>query len=110
MKHVARKRFGQNFLHDDNVLTAITESIDPRPDDVMVEIGPGLAAMTDQLTRTLNHMHVVELDRAGNRVIVGDDSELRTNICEIRDVNWISFASLEAPIRAMVKIRHRHGI
>jgi 16S rRNA (adenine1518-N6/adenine1519-N6)-dimethyltransferase len=63
MKHVARKRFGQNFLHDDNVLTAITESIHPRPDDTMVEIGPGLAAMTDQLTRTLNHMHVVELDR-----------------------------------------------
>jgi len=63
MKHVARKRFGQNFLHDDNVLTAITESIHPRPDDTMVEIGPGLAAMTDQLTRTLKHMHVVELDR-----------------------------------------------
>jgi len=63
MKHVARKRFGQNFLHDDNVLTAITESINPRPDDTMVEIGPGLAAMTDQLTRTLKHMHVVELDR-----------------------------------------------
>ena len=63
MKHVARKRFGQNFLHDDNVLTAITESIHPRPDDTMVEIGPGLAAMTDQLTRTLKHMHVVELAR-----------------------------------------------
>ena len=63
MKHVARKRFGQNFLHDDRVLTAITESINPRPDDSMVEIGPGLAAMTDQLTRTLKHMHVVELDR-----------------------------------------------
>jgi len=63
MKHVARKRFGQNFLHDDNVLTAITEAINPRPDDTMVEIGPGLAAMTDQLTRTLKHMHVVELDR-----------------------------------------------
>jgi len=63
MKHVARKRFGQNFLHDDHVLTAITESINPRPDDTMVEIGPGLAAMTDQLTRTLKHMHVVELDR-----------------------------------------------
>jgi tRNA-specific 2-thiouridylase len=51
---------------------------------------------------------VVELDRASNRVIVGDDSDLQTNLCEIRDVNWISFASLEAPIRAIVKIRHRH--
>ena len=40
-------------------------------------------------------LYVVELDRAANRVIVGDDAELRTNVCEIRDVNWISFAALE---------------
>jgi tRNA-specific 2-thiouridylase len=53
-------------------------------------------------------LYVVELDRAANRVIVGDDSDLRTNICEIRDVNWISFARLEKPTRATVKIRHRH--
>jgi 16S rRNA (adenine1518-N6/adenine1519-N6)-dimethyltransferase len=63
MKHVARKRFGQNFLHDEQVLSAITESINPRPDDTVVEIGPGLAAMTAQLLRSLPHMHVVELDR-----------------------------------------------
>jgi 16S rRNA (adenine1518-N6/adenine1519-N6)-dimethyltransferase len=62
-QHVARKRFGQNFLHDQHVLSSITEAIDPAPDDTMVEIGPGLAAMTDQLLRTLKHMHVVELDR-----------------------------------------------
>jgi len=53
-------------------------------------------------------LYVVELDRAANRVIVGDDSELRTKLCEIRDVNWISFARLEGPVRATVKIRHRH--
>ena len=63
MKHVARKRFGQNFLHDQHVLGSITESINPAPDDTMVEIGPGLGAMTEQLLRTLKHMHVVELDR-----------------------------------------------
>jgi 16S rRNA (adenine1518-N6/adenine1519-N6)-dimethyltransferase len=63
MKHVARKRFGQNFLHDQHVLSSITESIEPQVGDAMVEIGPGLAAMTDQLLRTLKHMHVVELDR-----------------------------------------------
>ncbi|MYM33675.1 16S rRNA (adenine(1518)-N(6)/adenine(1519)-N(6))-dimethyltransferase RsmA [Duganella sp. FT50W] len=63
MKHVARKRFGQNFLHDQNVLSSITESIHPQAGDTMVEIGPGLAAMTDQLLRSLKHMHVVELDR-----------------------------------------------
>jgi tRNA-uridine 2-sulfurtransferase len=54
-------------------------------------------------------LYVVELDRAANRVVVGDDSDLRTSACEIRDVNWISFAALETPVRAMVKIRHRHN-
>ena len=63
MKHVARKRFGQNFLHDKYVLSSITEAIAPSPDDTMVEIGPGLGAMTEQLMRTLKMMHVVELDR-----------------------------------------------
>ena len=63
MKHVARKRFGQNFLHDKYVLEDITSAIGPAPDDTMVEIGPGLAAMTRGLLRTLKHMHVVELDR-----------------------------------------------
>lgn len=53
-------------------------------------------------------LYVVELDRAANRVIVGDDAELCTKVCEIRDVNWISFAALEEPVRASVKIRHRH--
>ena len=53
-------------------------------------------------------LYVVELDRAANRVVVGDDSDLRASVCEIRDVNWISFAALEAPVRAIVKIRHRH--
>jgi 16S rRNA (adenine1518-N6/adenine1519-N6)-dimethyltransferase len=63
MKHVARKRFGQNFLTDDNVLHNIIEGIGPRPGDTMVEIGPGLAAMTALILKELDHMHVVELDR-----------------------------------------------
>jgi tRNA-specific 2-thiouridylase len=53
-------------------------------------------------------LYVVELDRASNRVIVGDDADLRSDVCEVSGINWISFARLEAPIRAAVKIRHRH--
>jgi tRNA-specific 2-thiouridylase len=53
-------------------------------------------------------LYVVELDHAANRVVVGDDAELRSESCEVRDINWVSFAVLEAPIRAAVKIRHRH--
>jgi 16S rRNA (adenine1518-N6/adenine1519-N6)-dimethyltransferase len=63
MKHVARKRFGQNFLTDDHVLHNIIDAIGPRPGDTMVEIGPGLAAMTALILKELDHMHVVELDR-----------------------------------------------
>jgi len=63
MKHIPRKRFGQNFLTDQSVLHAIIAAIDPKPDDVMVEIGPGLAAMTRLLLERLRELHVVELDR-----------------------------------------------
>jgi 16S rRNA (adenine1518-N6/adenine1519-N6)-dimethyltransferase len=63
MKHVARKRFGQNFLTDQHVLDSIIDTIGPHRGEVMVEIGPGLAAMTARLLGQLDHMHVVELDR-----------------------------------------------
>ena len=63
MKHVARKRFGQNFLTDDHVLNNIIDAIGPQRGQAMVEIGPGLAAMTSLLLKSLDHMHVVELDR-----------------------------------------------
>jgi tRNA-specific 2-thiouridylase len=53
-------------------------------------------------------LYVVELDRAANRVIVGDDAELSSASCEVDGINWISFATLDQPVRAMVKIRHRH--
>lgn len=63
MKHIARKRFGQNFLTDQMVLHDIIRSIEPQRGDTMVEIGPGLAAMTRLLLTGLDSMHVVELDR-----------------------------------------------
>jgi 16S rRNA (adenine1518-N6/adenine1519-N6)-dimethyltransferase len=63
MKHIPRKRFGQNFLTDQAVLHGIIRAIDPQPEDLMVEIGPGLGAMTALLVQTVRHLHVVELDR-----------------------------------------------
>ncbi len=63
MKHIPRKRFGQNFLTDDIVLHNIIRAIDPQPHDTMVEIGPGLAAMTSLLVEEVEQLHVVELDR-----------------------------------------------
>lgn len=61
--HVARKRFGQNFLVDEGIITSIVNLIDPQRDDVLVEIGPGLGALTVPLLERIPAMHVVELDR-----------------------------------------------
>lgn len=63
MKHIPKKRFGQNFLIDQDIIRALIEAIRPAPDDLMVEIGPGLGAMTQPLLQTLKHLHTVELDR-----------------------------------------------
>ena len=62
-QHQARKRFGQHFLTDGAVIDQIVQAIAPQPGDAMVEIGPGLAAMTQPLVERLGRMHVIELDR-----------------------------------------------
>jgi 16S rRNA (adenine1518-N6/adenine1519-N6)-dimethyltransferase len=61
--HIPRKRFGQNFLQDQGVIGDIVSCIDPKPSDPMVEIGPGLAALTAPLLDKLDTLHVVEIDR-----------------------------------------------
>ena len=63
MKHQARKRFGQHFLTDQGVIADIVDAIDPQPGQHMVEIGPGLAAMTQPLVERVGHLQVIELDR-----------------------------------------------
>ena len=63
MRHLARKRFGQHFLIDDAVIGAIVDAIAPRPGDAIVEIGPGLGAMTKPLAARCGAMTVIELDR-----------------------------------------------
>ncbi len=63
MRHIPKKRFGQNFLTDRAIINSLIEAINPQSDDLMVEIGPGLGAMTQPLLARLKHLHVVELDR-----------------------------------------------
>ena len=63
MKHIPRKRFGQHFLADAAIIDGIVRAIDPKPGQAMVEIGPGLAALTQPLVERLGRMHVIELDR-----------------------------------------------
>lgn len=61
--HRARKRFGQNFLNDDHVINQIVTAIDPHQGEVLVEIGPGLGAITEPVCERVDHLNVVELDR-----------------------------------------------
>jgi 16S rRNA (adenine1518-N6/adenine1519-N6)-dimethyltransferase len=61
--HQPRKRFGQHFLHDPGVIGRIVAAIAPQPQDRMVEIGPGLGAITLPLLARLNELHAIEIDR-----------------------------------------------
>ncbi len=63
MKHIAKKRFGQNFLTDQGVIASLEQAISPKMDDLMVEIGPGLGALTKPLLQRLKLLHVIEIDR-----------------------------------------------
>jgi len=63
MKHIARKRFGQHFLTDGGIIDSIVNAINPEAGQPVVEIGPGLAALTQPLVERLGHLTVIELDR-----------------------------------------------
>jgi 16S rRNA (adenine1518-N6/adenine1519-N6)-dimethyltransferase len=62
-QHTARKRFGQHFLVDDGLIHQIVRAIDPRPGQALVEIGPGLGALTQPVLERCGTLTVIELDR-----------------------------------------------
>ncbi len=64
VQHKAKKRFGQNFLHDKRIIGRIVSSINPRPDENIVEIGPGLGAMTLPVLECCKKLTAIELDRS----------------------------------------------
>ena len=63
MQHLPRRRFGQNFLIDRSVIDRIVAAIAPRAGDVVVEIGPGLGALTGPMLGLIDRLHVIEIDR-----------------------------------------------
>jgi 16S rRNA (adenine1518-N6/adenine1519-N6)-dimethyltransferase len=84
--HQARKRFGQHFLHDPGVIGRIVAAIAPQPRDRMVEIGPGLGALTVPLLARLNELHAVEIDRDAIRhlqEITGNDPRLHLHSADV---------------------------
>ncbi len=63
MKHIPRKRFGQNFLNNQHIISDIVHAIHPQTTDNIIEIGPGLGAITQPLLTHLDHLTVIEIDR-----------------------------------------------
>jgi 16S rRNA (adenine1518-N6/adenine1519-N6)-dimethyltransferase len=93
--HQPRKRFGQHFLHDPGVIGRIVAAIAPQPQDRMVEIGPGLGAITIPLLARLRELHAIEIDRDAIkhlREITRDDPRLQIHSA---DVLRFSLADIE---------------
>ena len=100
-QHRARKRFGQNFLSDPGIIHRIVQSINPKPGQRIIEIGPGLGALTNPVLQAVGEMDVIELDRdivPKLRLNCGLDRPLRIHNV---DVLQFDFASLgyEQPLR-----------
>jgi 16S rRNA (adenine1518-N6/adenine1519-N6)-dimethyltransferase len=102
MKHIPRKRFGQNFLTDQQVLFDIIRAIDPRADDAMVEIGPGLGAMTKLLLQSLDRLHVVELDRD---LVARLEKAYDPNHLIVHAADALQFDFAAIPVAAGAKLR-----
>ena len=96
--HKAKKKFGQNFLVDEQVVADIISAIRPEPDDNLVEIGPGLGALTRPLLKKLKRLHVVEIDRD---IIARLESDYQKDklVIHAGDALEFDFASLPAPLR-----------
>ena len=100
MRHVPRKRFGQNFLTDESVIAAIVDAIAPRPRDLLAEIGPGLGALTRPLVRELDHLHVIEIDRDIIAWLRTEFPAARVTVHE-GDALEFDFTALGAPLRVV---------
>jgi 16S rRNA (adenine1518-N6/adenine1519-N6)-dimethyltransferase len=93
MRHQPRKRFGQNFLKNPIVIDEILRVVAPHADDLMVEIGPGLGALTQPLAKALKQLHVIELDRdivkalrqtyAGGNLVIHEGDALKFDFASL---------------------------
>ncbi|TNC80932.1 MAG: 16S rRNA (adenine(1518)-N(6)/adenine(1519)-N(6))-dimethyltransferase [Oleiphilus sp.] len=103
--HQARKRFGQNFLDDEAVIEQIISGIHPRPADNMVEIGPGLGALTEHLLEALDgRLNVVELDRDLVPVLrtkFFNYPEFQIHEADALKFDFNALASEDAPLRVV---------
>jgi len=93
LKHQPRKRFGQNFLNDNLVIDRIIEFINPQSGQTVVEVGPGLAALTQPLLDRVDALQVIEIDRdLIARLAEQNNPKLRIHEADVLDIDWPTFA------------------
>ncbi len=99
--HIPRKRFGQHFLADGAIIEAIVQAIDPQPGQAMVEIGPGLAALTQPLVERVGALTVIELDRDLAQRL-RSHGQLRVIESDVLKVDFAQLAQAQATPRLRV--------
>jgi len=120
-KHRARKRFGQNFLTRADIIQAIVQAVNPREGDALIEIGPGLGALTNPLLEAVGSLHVIEIDRdlaaklrqRGDArlhihetdVLKVDITQLMPNTDQLRLVGNLPY-NISTPL--LIKLAHEH--
>lgn len=105
-RHRARKRFGQHFLYDREIIKSIVAAISPQPNQAIVEIGPGLGAITEPIAALVNTMTVIELDRNLAANLAATNHGLRQpklNIMQ-QDALTVNFAALSAKLGQQLRI------
>ena len=109
MKHQARKRFGQNFLQDESVITRMITALKPAADDLIVEVGPGLGALTLPLLSQLDKLHVVEIDRdLIARLRERQLPNLHIHEGDVLNMDWQELAT-EQPLRIVGNLPYNIG-
>ncbi len=120
----AKKRFGQHFLHDQNIIHRIVTAINPGRDQIIIEIGPGRGALTAPLLERVDQLHVIELDRelardlsnryaANNKIVVHCQDALTYNFREIGEQHLYIVGNLPYNISTPLifhLLGHRHCI
>ncbi|WP_392562852.1 16S rRNA (adenine(1518)-N(6)/adenine(1519)-N(6))-dimethyltransferase RsmA [Orbus sturtevantii] len=102
--HFARKRFGQNFLQDDSVIQNIVAAIQPKKNQALVEIGPGLAALTLPICDHLDHLTVIEIDRdLAARLIANPFLKNKLTVIE-QDAMTVNFTELSEKMNQPLRV------
>ena len=105
MQHQAKKRFGQNFLIDEMIIERIVDSINPKKDDCIIEIGPGLGAITKLLLQSTRELHVIELDRDVIPKLLFNCRDQGTPVVHEMDVLKFDFSDFRKTTAPQKKLR-----